>query len=155
VTAVVKRRVSPNLARLIRRPGGKSVGAIQAEVQARLQRMEAGCYAEAQQAVARMTDLAARLPASPGPDDLGPLYALGNEIVGLSGVSGLTHAGRAALSFCRLLDRAIIGLAWRRAPFDVHLAAITLLCRPDCRLGPEERDRIVEGLNGVVKGKRA
>jgi len=151
VIAVLKRRVRPRLAKLARLPGGKTVGAIQAEVEARLEHLRDSCFAEARQTVARMSELAVRLPEPPAPDDLRPFYILCSEIVGLAGVADLAHAGRAALSFCRLLDGWMSGKPWRPASFHVHLTAVALLCRPDCALEPSARDRIVDGLDGVVR----
>ena len=151
MTPVLKRRVSPRLAKLARLPGGKTVGAIEAEVHARLEKLKDGCFAEAQAKVARMTALAAALPEPPTPADLKPFYDLCHEIVGLAGVADLAHAGRAALSLCRLLDGWIHGRPWRPASFQVHLTAIALLCRPDSGLEPSERDQIVGGLDGVAR----
>ncbi|HEY4028920.1 MAG TPA: hypothetical protein VGM25_01130 [Caulobacteraceae bacterium] len=149
--AVLKRKMKPRLARLARLPGGKTVGAIEADVLARLDALKDTCFVEAQLSVARMTELAAALPQPPEPDDLRPFYGLCDTIVGLAGVAELAHAGRAALSLCRLLDGWIAGRPWRPASLDVCLTAIALLCRPDCGLAPEERDKIVAGLVDVAR----
>ncbi|MGZ3274345.1 MAG: hypothetical protein ACXU82_21145 [Caulobacteraceae bacterium] len=151
MTAILKRQVSHRLAKLVRQPGGKTVGAIEAEVEARLEPLRKACIIDAQDRVDRLMGLARDLPRPPAPDDLAPFYEPCNDIVGLAGVSNLAHAGYAALSFCRLLDGWTQGEPWSPASFDVHLDALVLLCRPDCDLGPAAKDRIVEGLDRLVR----
>jgi hypothetical protein len=151
MTVVIRRQVIPRLAKLIRQPGGKTVGAIEAEVEARLERLRDACLIDAQERVRRLARLAETLPDPPGPGDLEPFYEPCNDILGLAGVSKLAHAGHAALSLCKLLDGWTGEAPWSRPSFDVHLDALALLCRPGADLDPAAGDRIVAGLQKVVR----
>ena len=151
---VRQRQVDYRLGKLIRSPGGKTVAAIEAEVAARLEALGDGCLADARERARRMTQLAAALPPSPTPDDLRPFLELSNDIVGLAGVGRLAHAGRAALSLCRLLEAWAEDSPWSRTAFKVHLDALALLCQPDRGPDPEARDRIIDGLERVVQRHR-
>lgn len=155
MTVVVKRQVNHRLTRLVRRPGGMTVGAIEMAVEARLERLKDACLIDAQERVRRMARLAEALPAALGPDDLKPFFELANDIVGLAGVGHLAHAGHAALSLCRLLEGWAPDHPWSRTAFKVHLDALALLCRRDCDPDPAARDRIVQGLERVVERHRS
>ena len=154
MTPVIRRQVSYSLAKLVRRPGGMTVGEIQIAVEARLERLKDACMVDAQDRVRRLERLAEALPDAPAAADLKPLFALCNDIVGLAGVGHLEHAGHAALSLCRLLETWTPDSPWSRTAFKVHLDALALLCRPDCDPDPAVRERIVEGLEKVVERHR-
>ena len=87
----------------------------------------------------------------PGPTTYARLYALSNEVIGLSGAAELEDLGMASLSFCRLLDGFRNGVAWSAASYDVHLGALQLLAQQDLVLDGEARAKVVEGLNSVVQ----
>ena len=151
MTAVVRRQVSYKLAKLVRQPGGKTIGAIEADVEALLTPLKTACLVDARERVRRMVGMAKTLPNPPAPGDLFPFYEPCNEIIALAGVSNLAHAGYAALSLCRLLDGWTQGEPWMSASFGVHIDALVLLCQPDCDPDPAARDRIVGGLERVVQ----
>ena len=155
MNVVVKHQISHRLAKLVRRPGGLTVGAIEIAVEARLERLADACLIDAQDRVRRMMRLAETLPASPKAYDLRPFFEHCNDIVGLASVGHLEHAGHAALSLCQLLEEWAGDNPWSRTAFKVHLDALALLCRPDCDPDPAARDRIVKGLERVVERHHA
>ena len=148
---VIKRRPEKRLSKLIWLPGGRTVEAIEADVIARLEALRGVCAGAITDKVVEIGRLAARASRPPKPDDLDRLYALSNEVIGLSGVAELEDLGMAALSFCRLLDGFRSGAAWSAASYDVHLAALQLLAQSDSALNAEARAEIVEGLHTVVQ----
>jgi hypothetical protein len=148
---VIKRRPNNRLAKLIHVPGGKTVEAIEADVEVRLDALKDTCFASLQGKIQEIVRLAGAAPRPPAREDLDQLYTLSKEVLGLAGVAHLEDAGRAALSFCRLLDGWRGGKAWSAAPFDVHLAALQLLAQMDSDLDETARDHMVQGLNTVVQ----
>ena len=148
---IIKRRPTNRLAKLVRMPGGRSVGAIELDVEARMEALKDACLLVLQDKVQEIVGMAAKAARPPGGDDLGRLYGLCKEVLGLAGVAQLEDAGRAAMSFCRLLDGWRGGRAWTAAPFDVHLAALQLLSQPDSDLDETARDHMIQGLNAVVR----
>ena len=107
---IIKRRPTNRLAKLVRMPGGRSVGAIELDVEARMEALKDACLLVLQDKVQEIVGMAAKAARPPGGDDLGRLYGLCKEVLGLAGVAQLEDAGRAAMSFCRLLD------GWRGPP---------------------------------------
>ena len=148
---ILKRRPDVRLAKLIRLPGGKTVESIEADVDARLDALKDACIGALQDKVREIVDQAGQMPRPPSREDLGRIYTLSNEVLGLAGVAHLEEAGRAAMSFCRLLDGWRGGKTWAAAPFDVHLAALQLLAQPDSDLDDTARDHMILGLNAVVR----
>ena len=148
---VIKRRPEKRLSKLIWLPGGRTVEAIEADVIARLEALRGVCAGAIGDKVVEIGRLAARASRPPKPEDLDRLYALSNEVIGLSGVAELEDLGMAALSFCRLLDGFRSGAAWSAASYDVHLAALQLLAQPESALNAEARAEMVEGLHTVVQ----
>jgi hypothetical protein len=148
---VIKRRPEKRLAKLIWLPGGRTVATIEADVIARLRALQTVCADAIRDKVLEIARLAAGATRPPLPADLGRLYALSNEVIGLSGAAELEDLGMAALSFCRLLDGFRSGVAWSAASYDVHLAALQLLAQQELALDAEARAKVVEGLNSVVQ----
>ena len=148
---VIKRRPEKRLAKLIWLPGGRTVEAIEADVIARLEALQGVCASAIRGKVQEIARVAAGAGRPPKPEDLDRLYALSNEVIGLSGAADLEDLGMAALSFCRLLDGFRSGAAWAAAPYDVHLAALQLLAQPDSTLDEAARAEMVEGLHSVVQ----
>lgn len=148
---VIKRRPEKRLAKLIWLPGGRTVEAIEADVVARLEALQAVCAGAMRDKVQEIGRRAAAASRPPGPEDLDRLYTLSNEVIGLSGAADLEDLGLAALSFCRLLDGFRSGAGWSAAAYDVHLASLQLLAQPDSALDAEARAEMVEGLNTVTR----
>jgi hypothetical protein len=148
---VIKRRPEKRLAKLIWLPGGRTVAAIEADVIARLEALQGVCASAIRDKVQEITKRASSAARPPAPEDLDRLYALSNEVIGLSGAADLEDLGMSALSFCRLLDGFRCGAAWSAASYDVHLAALQLLAQPDSSLDEAARAQIVEGLHTVVQ----
>jgi hypothetical protein len=148
---VIKRRPEKRLAKVIWRPGGRTVAVIEADVIARLQALRGFCAGAICDKVLEIARLAAAASRPPKPGDLDRLYALSNEVIGLSGAAELEDLGMASHSFCRLLDGFRNGVAWSAASYDVHLGALQLLAQPDLKLDAEARAKVVEGLNSVVQ----
>ena len=148
---VIKRRPEKRLAKLIWLAGGRTVAAIEADVIARLEALRGVCAGAIRDKVLEIGRLASGAARPPAPGDLDRLYALSNEVIGLSGAAELEDLGMAALSFCRLLDGFRSGVAWSAASYDVHLAALQLLAQPDSALDDTARAQIVEGLHTVVQ----
>jgi hypothetical protein len=149
---ILKRRADNRLAKLARMPGGRTVASIETDVEARMEVLKDACLTAIQDRVQDIVRIAGQMPRPPGGEDLGRLYGLCNEVVGLAGVAHLEDAGRAAMSFCQLLDGWRSGKApWSAAPFDVHLGALQLLSQPDSDLGQAARDHMVDGLHAVVR----
>jgi hypothetical protein len=148
---VIKRRPDRRLARLIRLPGGKTIAQIEADVEARLGTLRGSCAGTIRDMVSEMGALAAAMPRPPGPEELGCLYRLSNEIIGLCGVADMEDLGRVAMSFCHLLDAQRCGGAWSADSFDVHMQTLKLLAAPDGELNGDARSAIVNGLDQVVK----
>ena len=148
---VIKRRPEKRLAKLIWLPGGRTVEVIEADVIARLEALRGVCASAIRDKVQEIARLAAGATRPPASDDLNRLYALSNEVIGLSGAAELEDLGMAALSYCRLLDGFRSGVAWSAASYDVHLAALQLLAQQELALDAEARAKVVEGLNSVVQ----
>jgi hypothetical protein len=148
---IIKRRPTNRLAKLIRLPGGRTIGAIEIDVEARMEALKDACLLVLQGKVQEIVGAAGKAPRPPGDEDLGRLYALCKDVLGLAGVAQLEDAGRAAMSFCRLLDGWRGGKAWTAAPFDVHLAALQLLAQPESDLDETAREHMIQGLNAVVR----
>jgi hypothetical protein len=148
---VIKRRPEKRLDKLIWLPGGRTVAAIEADVIARLEALRGVCADAIRDKVQEIGKRAAGAARPPALGDLDRLYALSNEVIGLSGAAELEDLGMAALSFCRLLDGFRSGVAWSAASYDVHLAALQLLAQSDSALDDAARGQIVEGLHTVVQ----
>jgi hypothetical protein len=148
---VIKRRPDKRLAKLIWLPGGRTVAVIEEDVIARLRALQTVCADAIRDKVLEIGRLAAAAARPPPSDDLARLYALSNEVIGLSGAAELEDLGMAALSFCRLLDGFRSGVSWSAASYDVHLASLQLLAQQELALDAEARAKVVEGLNSVVQ----
>jgi hypothetical protein len=148
---VIKRRPEKRLAKLIWKPGGRTVAVIEEDVIARLRALQNVCIDAIRDKVQEIGRRAATASRPPQPEDLDRLYALSNEVIGLSGAAELEDVGMASHSFCRLLDGFRNGVAWSAASYDVHLGALQLLVQADSALDAQARARVVEGLNSVVQ----
>jgi hypothetical protein len=148
---VIKRRPEKRLANLIWRPGGRTVAVIEEDVIARLRALQSVCADAIRDKILEIARLAAASARPPLRGDLDRLYALSNEVIGLSGAAELEDLGMASHSFCRLLDGFRSGVAWSAASYDVHLAALQLLAQQELALDTEARAKVVEGLNSVVQ----
>ncbi len=148
---ILKRRPDVRLAKLIRLPGGKTIESIEADVDRRMDSLKGACIIAVQDKVQEIVRQAGVMPRPPSREDIGRIYGLSNELIGLAGVADLEDAGRAAMSFCRLLDGCRNGKAWTAAPFDVHLGALQLLAQPDGELDETARDHMIQGLNAVAR----
>jgi len=148
---VFKRRPDRRLAKLIRLPGGRTIEDIEADVEARLEALHDVCLAGVHERLQEILTLAAAMPRPPRPEDLQRLYDLSNAVIGQSGVAGLEDLGRAALSFCQLLDAWRSGRRWSAASFDVHLNALKLMSQADGALDAAGRAAVLEGLNRVAR----
>jgi hypothetical protein len=148
---VIKRRPEKRLAKLIWKPGGRTVAVIEDDVIARLRALQGACADQVRDKVQEIARLAASASRPPQPEDLDRLYGLSNAVNGLSGAAELEDLGMASLSFCRLLDGFRNGVAWSAASYDVHLGALQLLAQPDTGLDATARAKVVEGLNSVVQ----
>jgi hypothetical protein len=148
---VIKRRPEKRLAKVIWRPGGRTVEVIEEDVIARLRALQTVCADAIRDKVQEIGRLAAASARPPQAADLNRLYALSNEVIGLSGAAELEDLGMASHSFCRLLDGFRNGVAWSAASYDVHLASLQLLAQQELELDAEARAKVVEGLNSVVQ----
>lgn len=148
---ILKRRPNNRLAKLIHLPGGRTVESIELDVEARLDALKDACVTAVQDRVHEIGREAQVMPRPPASDHLGRIYMLSKDVIGLAGVAHLEDVGRAAMSFCQLLDGWRNGRPWTAPPFDVHLAALQLLAQTDNDLDAVARDQMVKGLNAVAR----
>ena len=155
MSAVKKIRVKNRLAAAVRAPGGKTIAEAVAGAEARLEDIKDDCLASLDSILASMAELIENPNYLPREHVLAALYELSNDVVGIAGVAGLGDMGRAAFSFCDLLDAFIDQGGWNAAAVEVHMNGLKLLRTMSDKIGEAGRAQILEGLFAVVKRIKA
>ena len=155
MSAVKKIRVKNRLAAAVRAPGGKTIAEAVAGAEARLEDIKDDCLGSLDKILASMGELVENPNYLPREEVLSGLYDLSNDIVGIAGVAGLGDMGKAAFSFCDLLDVFIEQGGWNAAAVEVHMNGLKLLRTMSDKIGEAGRAQILEGLFAVVKRIKA
>lgn len=109
--------------------------------------------AESARKIDESLELIYRLSAQAAPGRLDALYQAVREVAGLAGLAQLAELGRAAHTFCSLID---LGQAKGTLPQDqiqVNVDVLRLLRRPE-RFADAERKALLDNLNGVLDKAR-
>jgi len=155
MSAVKKIRVKNTLAAAVRAPGGKTIAEAVAGAEARLEDIKDDCLASLDKILASLAELIENPNYLRREEVLAGLYDLSNDIVGIAGVAGLGDMGKAAFSFCDLLDVFIDQGGWNAAAVEVHMNGLKLLRTMSDKIGEAGRAQILEGLFAVVKRIKA
>ncbi|HUO23526.1 MAG TPA: hypothetical protein VMU59_13500 [Caulobacteraceae bacterium] len=95
-----------------------------------------------------LAKMGAILQAGTGSAEARELYRMSNLIIGYAGAFGMNELSQAAYSLCETLDGMINGQRWRKAPVEVHVAAMGRLRQVD---GNQEIcQAIIDGLKKVA-----
>jgi len=155
MSAVKKIRVKNRLAAAVRAPGGKTIAEAVAGAEAKLEDIRGDCLASLDQILASMAELIENPDQAPREEVAAGLYELSNDVVGIAGVAGLGDMGKAAFSFCDLLDAFIEQGSWNAAAVEVHMNGLKLLRSMSDKIGEAGRAQILEGLFAVVRRIKA
>ena len=93
------------------------------------------------------------LAADAAPGRLGELYQAVREVAGLAGLAKLPDLGRAAHTFCSLIDLAQSSGALPQDQIRVNVDVLRLLRRPE-RFAEAERAALLDNLFGVLEKAR-
>jgi hypothetical protein len=155
MSAVKKIKVKNRLAAAVRAPGGKTIAEAVAGAEAKLEDIKDDCLASLDSILASMAELIDN-PSGAAPEAVAAgLYELSNDIVGIAGVAGLGDMGKAAFSFCDLLDVFVEQGGWNTPAVEVHMNGLKLLRAMSDKIGEAGRAQILEGLFAVVKRIKA
>lgn len=138
-------KVESSLSKLMKKPGGRTVGEALSSAQARVEKIRA-------QSIERMAEAAARLRQLAVQGRTGDcaaveaLYAGANGIFALAGHFDMRALSEAAFSLCDLLTAADLGVDVDWMAVDVHVEAIRLLSHPDPKV---DAAQLIAGLRAV------
>jgi hypothetical protein len=115
------------LAKIARRPGGKSIEEAVRTAEMRIESVRDRCVASLADKAEHLATLAAGDRTTASDEMLGGLYNTSNAIFGVAGVYGLDALAEAACSLCDLLYRFRSGEPVNWQAVDVHVDGIRLL----------------------------
>jgi hypothetical protein len=147
---VITRRPENPLAKVVWRPGGKTIAQALDDAQAGLDEIRAESLDLLRTKLEAMQALGRKSEKAPEAADLEALYAMSGEVLDMAGLFGLPELGHAAFSLCELLDRLKSKRAWNWPAVQVHLHGLLVLADPD-KTPPEGRQNVVEGLRQVCR----
>lgn len=141
-------RPKMKLAKLLREPGGKTVGEAVKDANAGLESISADCLNEVDAGLGRIDAAFAAIPTGFDIEALHGLYTAVNGLIGLPGIVGLSEMETAAYSLADLIDRMMAAGRFEREAVRVHVQALRLLRRPDV-LGLTAVGEVLAGLAQV------
>jgi hypothetical protein len=145
---VITRRPDNRLAKLIWKPGGKTIAAALEEAQANLETVRGETLDLLRAKLEAIQTLGGRSQQTPAEADLQTLYALSNDVVEIAGLFGMPELGQAAYSLCALLDGLKTRGTWHWPSVQVHLNGLLVLADRQVA-APEALKAVVEGLSRV------
>ena len=147
---VITRRPENRLAKVVWRPGGKTIAQALDDAQANLDEICSESLDRLRVKLEEIQALGRKAQNGPTAADLDALYAMSAEVLDTAGLFGLPELGQAALSLCELLDRLKSRRVWNWPAVEVHLHGLLILADPD-KSPPEGRQSVVDGLRQVCQ----
>ena len=147
---VITRRPDNRLAKVVWRPGGKTIAQALDDAQANLDEIRGESLDLLRAKLEEIQVLGKKSEKDPQPTDIETLYALSGEVLDIAGLFGLPELGQAAFSLCELLDRLRSRKAWNWPAVQVHLHGLLVLADTD-KTPPEGRQSVVDGLRQVCQ----
>ena len=147
---VITRRPDNRLAKVVWRPGGKTIAQALDDAQANLDEIRGESLDLLRAKLEEIQVLGKKSEKDPQPTDIETLYALSGEVLDIAGLFGLPELGHAAFSLCELLDRLKSKKAWNWPAVQVHVHGLLILADPD-KTPPEGRQSVVDGLRQVCQ----
>ena len=147
---VITRRPDNRLAKVVWRPGGKTIAQALDDAQANLEDIRKDSLDLLRGKLEEIQVLGKKSEKDPQPTDIETLYALSGEVLDIAGLFGLAELGQAAFSLCELLDRLKSRKAWNWPAVQVHLHGLLVLADLD-KTPPEGRQTVVDGLRQVCQ----
>lgn len=146
MSTVRRFRPENRLARLLKAPGGISIGQAIDNAAALLENIRESCMGALDRKLDVLANMAAR-PAAPTRDEA--MYLLANEIFSESGSFGLSELSAAAYSLCTLLDSTETSPR-RAGTIRVHIESMRALRHPDMAGDQAARAAVLEGLRALT-----
>lgn len=137
------------LAKVLRRPGGKTVAAALSEAEEGLAGLKGPCLEAIDKMMAAMNGHLADLCGPNRMQASKQLYNDVNGVIGLATAAGFPEMDRAAYSLCDLLDRMQETRNWDIDAVRVHVQALHLLRQPAALEGGASVRQILLGLKQV------
>lgn len=147
---VITRRPENRLAKVVWKPGGKTIAQALEDAQANLDEIRGESLNLLRAKLEEIQSLGRKTEKAPKAADLETLYALSGEVLDIAGLFGLPELGQAAFSLCELLDRLKSRKAWNWPAVQVHLHGLLILADPD-KTPPDGRHSVVDGLRQVCQ----
>jgi len=144
---LITRRPENRLAKVIFKPGGKSLAQALDDAQHNLDEIR-GASLDLLRVKLEAIQALAQSQAAPSTATAQTIYTLSGEVLDIAGVYGLAELGQAALSLCELVDRFGARKTWNWPAVQVHLHGLLILADPD-KTPPQARHSVVEGLRQV------
>ena len=135
------------LAKTVTAVGGKYVATAVDDASEQLLELSDRCLQEVDEALAGIYAFETQVSAG---SDLSELYRPVREVAGLAAMCGLLDLGRAALSFCILLDHAQDGGRLTEEHVGVCLNVLRILRHPDL-IDEKGRRSLLENLEVMVE----
>ena len=139
------------LGRLLKEPGGITVGDALRKASENLEGIKEHGLSALDQRLAEIEELRAKAGSKASAQIKDAIYRLANDIHGIAGVFGLHQLGQAAFSLCELIDRQRERGRWTPEAVDVHLAAFRIFRRPDDQVDGEA---VLAGLRRITDRER-
>jgi hypothetical protein len=137
------------LAKLARRPGGRTVEQALKAAEERVESVRDVSVAALADKAEQMAAAAAAARASGDPEAFGAIYDISNAIYGVASAFALHALAEAAFSLCDLADHFRSGGEPNWPAVDVHVDGIRLLAALREKAGAQGAESILEGLRRV------
>jgi hypothetical protein len=135
------------LGKLLREPGGLTVGHALKKARENLDSIRDASLAGLDERLVKIEELRQTGGRDASAEVKQTIYRLSNEIHSIAGVFGLHQLGEAAFSLCELIDRQRLRNRWSPEAVDVHLAAFRIFRRPDDQIDGEA---VLAGLRKIT-----
>ncbi|HEY0650522.1 hypothetical protein [Phenylobacterium sp.] len=141
--------VENQLAKVVKKPGGKTVDEHVKAAEVRIEGVRGATLASLVEKAEAMAGIAAAGRKAPDPKTFDAIYDLSNAIFGLAGQFGLKALAEAAFSLCDLADSFRGGEVVNWPSIDVHVDGIRLLATLGDRAEAAGAESVLEGLRRV------
>lgn len=141
--------VENQLAKLVDRPGGKTVADHVRAAEMRVQGVRAVTLASLIEKAEAMATAVSAGKSGSDPKAFDTIYDISNAIFGLAGTFGLKGLAEAAFSLCDLADSFRSGETVNWPAIDVHVDGIRLLATLGDKAEAAGADTILDGLRRV------
>jgi hypothetical protein len=141
--------VENQLAKVVKKPGGKTVDEHVKAAEVRIEGVRGVTLASLVEKAEAMAGIAAAGRKAADPKTFDAIYDLSNAIFGLAGQFGLKALAEAAFSLCDLADSFRGGEAVNWPSIDVHVDGIRLLATLGDKAEAAGAESVLEGLRRV------